>query len=212
VDIEPLDQVAADVSAAGTKFLAVDCDVRSETETAELPARIAGALEPATILVNNAGIYPSVPFAETSYALWREVQSLNVDGAFLVTKALVPQMVAAGWGRIVNVVSAVVFLAPPKMVAYTTSKSALVGFTRALATDLGPTGVTVNALAPGLTRTATALSSAVAADFPRVVESQAVPRAEEADDLVSTLLYMCDEGSAFLTGQTVNVDGGFAKH
>jgi NAD(P)-dependent dehydrogenase (short-subunit alcohol dehydrogenase family) len=153
-----------------------------------------------------------MPFADTTFAEWRRIMALNVDGTFLVTRALLPQLVGQGWGRIVNIASAVVWLGPPGMVAYTTSKSALIGFTRSLATELGPTGVTVNAITPGLTRTERALSSAVAADFPRVVASQAVPRPESPADLTSTLLYICDARSAFLTGQAINVDGGFAKH
>ena len=105
-----------------------------------------------------------------------------------------------------------VWLGPPGMVAYTASKSALIGMTRALASEIGDSGVTVNAITPGLTRTETALSTAVNEQFPHVVSSQAVPRAEEPADLTSVLLFLCDEGSTFVTGQTVNVDGGYAKH
>jgi NAD(P)-dependent dehydrogenase (short-subunit alcohol dehydrogenase family) len=115
--------------------------------------------------------------------------------------------------RIVNVVSAVVFLGPPDLVAYTTSKAGPVGFTRALATELGPADITVNAIAPGLTRTETAArTTGAAGGFERVRDLQCVPRIEEPEDLVSTLLYVCDRGSGFLTGQTINVDGGSAKH
>jgi NAD(P)-dependent dehydrogenase (short-subunit alcohol dehydrogenase family) len=106
-----------------------------------------------------------------------------------------------------------VFLGPPDMVAYTTSKAGLVGFTRALAGAVGEDGITVNAIAPGLTRTATAARTVGAGGgFERVQGLQVIPRVEEAGDLVSTLMYVCDEGSGFLTGQTINVDGGSAKH
>ena len=162
--------------------------------------------------VNNAGVFPVVPFLETSLAEWRRIHGLNVEGTFLVTRALLPQLVAAGWGRVVMVSSAVVFLGPPGMVAYTASKAALVGMTRALAREVGGSGVTVNAITPGLTRTETALTTAVNDQFPHVVAHQTVPEAEEPEDVVSTLLYLCDTGSAFVTGQTVNVDGGYALH
>jgi 3-oxoacyl-[acyl-carrier protein] reductase len=106
-----------------------------------------------------------------------------------------------------------VFLGPPDLVAYTTSKAGLVGFTRALANAVAGTGITVNAIAPGLTRTSTAARTTGAhGGFESVRSMQVVPATEEPGDLVSTLLYVCDEGSGFLTGQTVNVDGGSAFH
>ena len=162
--------------------------------------------------MSNAGVFPVVPFLETTLAEWRRIHGLNVEGTFLVTRALLPQMIAAGWGRVVLVSSAVVWLGPPGMVAYTASKAALIGMTRALAREVGGTGVTVNAITPGLTRTETALTTAVNDQFPHVVARQSVPRAEEPEDVVSTLLFLCDPGSAFVTGQTVNVDGGYALH
>jgi 3-oxoacyl-[acyl-carrier protein] reductase len=165
------------------------------------------------IVVNNAGIYPSIAFEDTTIEDWRRIMRLNLEGPFNVTQAALPHLRAAGWGRVVNITSAVVFLGPPDMVAYTTSKAGLVGFTRALAGAVGEDGITVNAIAPGLTRTATAARTVGAGGgFERVQGLQVIPRVEEAGDLVSTLMYVCDEGSGFLTGQTINVDGGSAKH
>jgi 3-oxoacyl-[acyl-carrier protein] reductase len=138
---------------------------------------------------------------------------LNLDGPFLVTRAALPHLRAAGWGRVVNIVSAVVFLGPPELVAYTTSKAGLVGFTRALANAVGADGITVNAIAPGLTTTETAARTTGAdGGFERVRALQAIPRTESPADLLSTLRYVVDEGSGLLTGQTLNVDGGSAMH
>ena len=212
VDIAPLDATKHAVEETGGTFLAIAADITHEKECAEIPARIAAQVGAATILVNNAGRYPVIPFADTTFAQWRAIHSLNVDATFLMTKALLPGMIEAGWGRIVNIGSAVVWLGPPGMVAYTASKSALLGFTRALASEVGPSGVTVNMIAPGLTRTETALATEVNDQFSFVVAHQCVPRAEEPEDLVSTLLYVCDPASAFLTGQAIAVDGGYAKH
>lgn len=200
------------VAGAG-RFLAVQADITD-------PGQVRAAVEAATarfggvqIVVNNAGIYPPIPFDQTTHADLRRILRVNVEGPFLVTQACLPGMRAAGWGRVVNIASAVVFLGPPELVAYTTSKSALVGFTRALATELGPENITVNCVAPGLTDTATAAATTGAdGGFARVVASQCVPRLARPHDLVSTLLYVCDPGSDFLTGQTINVDGGSAKH
>lgn len=173
--------------------------------------RAVAAVGEAQILVNNAGIYPPIPFEETSVADLRRILRVNVEGPFLVTQALLPCLRRAGWGRIVNIASAAVFAGPPDIVAYTASKAALIGLTRSLATLLGPENITVNAIAPGLTRTETATRSTGAdGGFERVVATQRVPRVAEPADLVSTLLYVCDPGSAFLTGQTINVDGGAA--
>ena len=212
VDVADQDATAERVEAAGSTFLAVRADITSESDCIAVAEAVQQQTGGATILVNNAGVFPVVPFLETTLEEWRRIHSLNVEGTFLMTRSLLPQLIAAGWGRVVNVSSAVVWLGPPGMVAYTASKAALVGMTRALATEVGDTGVTVNAITPGLTRTETALSTAVNDQFPHVVASQAVPRAEEASDLTSVLLFLCDEGSAFVTGQSVNVDGGYAKH
>jgi NAD(P)-dependent dehydrogenase (short-subunit alcohol dehydrogenase family) len=163
------------------------------------------------VLVNNAGVYPSAPFEEVTAEDWRRIMRVNLEAPFLVTRAALPYLKAAGWGRIVNIVSAAVFTAPPTMVPYVASKMGLIGFTRALAAALGPYGITVNAIAPSMVRTATA-ERTVGADggFEYIRDRQAVPHTQEPADLVSTLLYVVDEGSGFLTGQTLNVDGGSA--
>jgi NAD(P)-dependent dehydrogenase (short-subunit alcohol dehydrogenase family) len=197
----------------GGRFLPVPADV---TEPAEVAAAVRAVVDHyggLHIVVNNAGIYPPIAFEDTTLADWRRIMRLNLEGPFLVTQAALPHLRAAGWGRIVNIVSAVVFLGPPDLVAYTTSKAGLVGFTRALASALGPTGITVNAIAPGLTETRTAARTTGAdGGFERVRLLQSVPRTGQPGDLTSTLRYVCDEGSGFLTGQTINVDGGSAKH
>jgi 3-oxoacyl-[acyl-carrier protein] reductase len=201
------------VEAAGGELLPVRCDVRDVESVDAAVGEVVREFGALHVVVNNAGIYPPIPFEDTTLADWRRNMRVNLDGPFLVTRAALPHLRAAGWGRIVNVVSAVVFLGPPDLVAYTTSKAGLVGFTRALATELGPANITVNAIAPGLTRTDTAARTTGAdGGFERVRDLQCVPRIEEPEDLVSTLLYVCDEGSGFLTGQTINVDGGSAKH
>ncbi len=195
------------------RFHPVRADVTDPEEVGAAVEEAAARFGGLHIVVNNAGIYPPLPFEKTALEDWRRIMRVNLDGPFLVTRAALPHMRAAGWGRVVNIVSAVVFLGPPDLVAYTTSKAGLVGFTRALANATGAQGITVNAIAPGLTRTETAARTTGAdGGFERVRGLQAVPAVEEPRDLVSTLLYVCDEGSGFLTGQTINVDGGSAMH
>lgn len=194
-------------------LLPVHCDVTSPDDVESALQQVIAEFGALNVVVNNAGVYPPIPFEDTTIDDWRRIMRVNLEGPFLITQAALPHLRAAGWGRIVNIVSAVVFLGPPELVAYTTSKAGLVGFTRALSTELGGENITVNAIAPGLTRTATATATTGAdGGFERVRDLQSVPRIEEPEDLVSTLLYVCDRGSGFLTGQTINVDGGSAKH
>jgi len=194
-------------------FLPLKVDVTDPADVAAATAQVMEAFGALHIVVNNAGIYPPIPFEETTVDDWRRIMRLNLEGPFLVTQTVLPHLRAAGWGRVVNIVSAVVFLGPPELVAYTTSKAGLVGFTRALANAVGADGITVNAIAPGLTTTETAARTTGAdGGFDRVRARQAVPRTESPADLLSTLRYVCDEGSGFLTGQTLNVDGGSAMH
>jgi NAD(P)-dependent dehydrogenase (short-subunit alcohol dehydrogenase family) len=213
LDIDAMETTARRVETAGGRFLACTADVTVPGQVATAVAQALERFSALHIVVNNAGIFPALPFEETSLADLQRIMRVNVEGPFIVTQAALPHLKAAGWGRIVMISSAVVFLGPPDMVAYTASKSALVGMTRALASALGPLGITVNSIAPGLTATATAARTVGAnGGFERVIGMQCVPKQEQADDLVSALLFVCDEGSAFLTGQTINVDGGSAKH
>jgi NAD(P)-dependent dehydrogenase (short-subunit alcohol dehydrogenase family) len=201
------------VRAAGGRFEGLTADVTDETAVAAAVGTAVDRFGALHIVVNNAGVYPPIEFEKTTLDDWRRIMRLNLDGPFLVTRAALPHLRAAGWGRIVNIASAVVFLGPPDLVAYTASKAGLVGFTRALATAVGGDGITVNAIAPGLLDTPTAAATTGAdGGFERVRALQAVPRTGRADDLVSTLLYVCSEGTGFLTGQTINVDGGSARH
>jgi NAD(P)-dependent dehydrogenase (short-subunit alcohol dehydrogenase family) len=198
---------------AGPRFLGVPADVTDPDAVASAVDKVVTELGGLHIVVNNAAVYPAIPFERTSLDDWRRIMRLNLEGPFIVTRTALPYLRAAGWGRVVNIVSAVVFLGPPDMVAYTTSKAGLVGFTRSLASAVGAEGITVNAIAPGMVHTETAARTVGAnGGFERVRNLQVVPAVEEPGDLVSTLLYVCHEGSGFLSGQTINVDGGSAKH
>jgi 3-oxoacyl-[acyl-carrier protein] reductase len=213
LDITDMTSTRSRIEAVGGTFLGITADVGDEDAVGLAVEAVADHFGGLHIVVNNAGIYPPLEFEKTTLADWRRIMRLNLDGPFLVSRAALPHLRAAGWGRIVNIVSAVVFLGPPDLVAYTASKAGLVGFTRALATAVGPDNITVNAIAPGLTSTETAAASTGAnGGFERVRALQCVPRTGSPADLISTLLYVCAEGSGFLTGQTINVDGGSARH
>ncbi|MFF4349331.1 SDR family NAD(P)-dependent oxidoreductase [Streptomyces sp. NPDC001530] len=207
IDLVPQHETAERV----LDYVELIADVTDEEQVGEALERVIDRFGTLHVLVNNAGVYPESAFEDTTPAEWRRVMRVNLEAPFLVTRAVLPYLKVAGWGRIVNITSAAVLTAPPTMVAYVSSKAGLIGFTRALAAALGPYDITVNAIAPSMVRTATA-EQTVGADggFEHVRAQQAVPKTQEPSDLVSTLLYVVDEGSGFLTGQTLNVAGGSA--
>ncbi|MFI9168828.1 SDR family NAD(P)-dependent oxidoreductase [Streptomyces lincolnensis] len=201
LDLVPQPETAARI----LDYVELVGDVGDETRIGEGLERVIDRFGTLHVVVNNAGVHPAKPFEETTVEDWRRVMRVNLDAPFLVTRAALPYLKAAGWGRVVNIVSSAVFTAPPTMVPYVASKTGLIGFTRALATALGPYGITVNAIAPGPVRTATAEHLRARQAVARTLEPTLEP-----SDLVSTLLYVVDEGSGFLTGQTLNVSGGSA--
>jgi NAD(P)-dependent dehydrogenase (short-subunit alcohol dehydrogenase family) len=220
-----VDVAIADVSAAGEtvklveqigrRALACQCDVASEQSVAAMAGHVEQTFGRCDILINCAGIFPQRDFDAMSYDDWRRVMAINLDGTFLVSKALVPGMKRRGWGRIVNMASSTLGSVVTGFVHYVASKGGIVGFTRALATELGPYGITVNAIAPGLTRSPGTLARAPRAghasmeeEFAAVAQTQAIKRPEVPDDLVGTMAYLTSDDAAFITGQTLNVDGG----
>ena len=170
----------------------------------------------ADIVVNCAGIFPQKNFTDMSYDDWRKVMSTNLDSAFLVSSAFAPGMIERKWGRIVNMASSTLGSVVTGFAHYVASKGGIVGFTRAVATDLAPYGITVNAIAPGLTRSPAHARSRTARRprqhgrgvRKRRADMQAIKRVEVPDDLVGTVSFLTSDDAAFITGQTISVDGG----
>jgi pyridoxal 4-dehydrogenase len=175
-------------------------------------AAVLEAHERVDILVNNAGIYPHTPFAHLTYEQWRRVLGTNLDGVFLCSHAVYPAMAARGYGRIVNVASAVFFIGFPGLAPYTASKGGVIGFTRSLAAEAAEHGITVNAVAPGMIATPGVLEGEEAGLIDAIVTEQAVKRRGMPEDIAECVAYLVSPAASFITGQTVNVDGGHRFH
>lgn len=201
------------VKAAGRRVLAVKCDTSKPAEVAAFAARVEAEFGRCDILVNNVGIYPLVPFEQLSFEQWKQTFEVNVDSQFLMSKAFVPGMKARGWGRIISMSSTVYWLKIDAYTHYIATKAANIGFTRALATELGPHGITVNAIAPSLVRNATTEASPLAAMFDALPQMlQSIPRTQVPEDLTGTAVFLASDDAAFITAQTLAVDGGMVRH
>ncbi len=203
------------VEAAGRQTLAVKCDVSSESAVAEMAKHVNGKFSHVDIVVNCAGIFPQKEFSDMTFADWRKVLATNLDSTFLVTAAFTPGMRARKWGRVVNMASSTLGSVVTGFAHYVASKGGIVGFTRAAATDLAPYGITVNAIAPGLTRSPGTLVreprpgfKTMDDEFNAVAQMQAIKRPEVPEDLVGAVSFLTSDDAAFITGQTLNVDGG----
>lgn len=164
------------------------------------------------ILVNDAAIVPFVAWEDLSFEEWRRVMSVNVDGMFLVTKAVSQVMAAAGYGRIVNIASNTFVAGTPNANHYVTGKGAAIGFTRALASELGKDGITVNAVAPGLTESEGVKAGPHNDGFGYVVPMQAFDRKGQPEDIAPAVAFLTTEEAGWVTGQLLVVDGGHTRN
>lgn len=194
---------------------AVEVDVSDEASVAAMTSQVLDRYGRVDILVNNASLFSTLqmrPFDEIPAAEWDEVMAVNVRGTFLCTRAVAAPMRAARYGKVINISSATVWIGRPNYLHYVTSKAAVIGMTRALATELGPYNITVNAVTPGATQTEIPRATVTPAQAEQIVAGQAIKRREVPGDLVGVVAFLSSPDSDFMTGQTLNVDGGAAFH
>jgi 3-oxoacyl-[acyl-carrier protein] reductase len=203
--------VAAEIVKANGRARAITTDVADPDSVAAMAAAVEKEFGRIDILVNNAAIFSTLemrPFDQIPLDEWEMVLRVNITGAFLCSRAVVGAMRRAGFGRIINMASGAVTLGRPNYLHYITSKAALEGMTRSLARELGPNGITVNAILPGATFTEIERKTVTPEQKERIVAMQCIARPEQPQDLVGTVLFLASDASAFLTGQALTVDGG----
>ncbi len=191
--------------AGGTALaIAADCSDKAAIRAAAQQTR--SDLGPIAILVNNAGIAPFTPFLETDDALFDKVIRINLRGPWLVTRECLPDMLAAGWGRVINITSSSVQTGSPAQGHYVSSKGGLVGMTKALALEFAPTGVTFNMIPPGFIDTPMLRAAPIDAEaFAKTLPMQ---RIGQPEDIAAAAAYLAAEEASYITGQVISTNGG----
>ena len=212
-DMQGLKETEKMVRNLGKQILTSQVDVTNESDTTRMAQEAIEKFSRIDILVNNAAYYYGVkrkPFTEISSDEWDKMMAVNVKGPWICAKAVFETMKAQGQGKIINLTSEVFFTGSHGFIHYVTSKGGVVGLTRALAVELGPHGICVNAVAPGYTDTE---ASRTIADVSKYDTSKTpLKRLETPEDLVGVVAFLASDDSNFITGQTILVDGGRAMH
>jgi NAD(P)-dependent dehydrogenase (short-subunit alcohol dehydrogenase family) len=215
---EVLDETVGAIRAIGRRAAAVVCDVSERRQVDAMVAQVKKDLGDPLILVNNAGIAGSAKLSETTDDMWEAMLRVNATGAFYCMRAVVPMMVEAKWGRVVNLASIAARAGAPYIAAYAASKHALLGLTRAVAAEVAARGVTVNAICPGYVDTEMTDRSAAfisvrtgrdETDARRILEGfSPQKRLMTAEEVASVATYLCSEAARGINGQGIVVDGG----
>ncbi len=206
IDAAGAEKTAELIRAAGGTALAqtVDCSDKAAIQAAA--AQVRAELGSIAILVNNAGIAPFTPFMETDDELFDKVIRINLRGPYLVTKECLPDMLAAGWGRVINITSSSVQTGSPAQGHYVSSKGGLMGMTKALALEFAPTGVTFNIIPPGFIDTPMLRAAPVDADA--FAQTLPMKRIGQPEDIAAAAAYLASEEASYITGQTISTNGG----
>ena len=205
------ESAADELRRQGATALAVEVDVADRASVDAGFRHIRTELGRIEILVTSAGIESFTPVLDITADGWDRIIGVNLTGTFVCVQAVLPDMVAAGWGRIVTISSSSAQSGAPNMAHYAASKGGVIGLTKALAVELARSGITVNTIPPSLVDTPMARNAEAAGDFPGVdVVGPMVPvgRAGTPEDIALACSYLCSEGASYITGQVIGVNGG----
>ena len=215
IDVDAAKSVAETLCGAGLDVVGLGVDIASEEATEALAQAVLDRFGAIEVLINNASLMSVLPrrsWLEIPVQEWDQVMAVNLRGMFLTCRATFPAMKAQKRGKIVNISSSRVWEGTPNRLHYTTSKAGVIGFTRALAREVAAFGITVNAVTPGMTHSDTQIASSSGNYLAASIAGRSIERMQLPSDLVGVVMFLSSPASDFMTGQTINVDGGKSMH
>jgi NAD(P)-dependent dehydrogenase (short-subunit alcohol dehydrogenase family) len=214
IDVDGAESAAAQIVAAGGKAIAIKADLGERGQIEAAVAETRARLGPITILVNNAALESFAPVSEVCEADWDRLMAVNLKGAFILAQAALPDMVAAGWGRIINISAFGAQIGAPNMALYTATKGGLISMTRSMAVELGRQGITVNSVSPGFIDTPMARRAIDGDLFPvpyeQIIATYPIPRLGLPEEIAAAVAFFASEEAGYVTGQLLGVNGGTA--
>jgi 2-hydroxycyclohexanecarboxyl-CoA dehydrogenase len=211
IDEEGAKRAVAELVAAGAKAIASRVDVSNRAQVNAGVERVHAELGPVQILVNNAGITDFCSFMDMTEEKWDRIMSINLKSMLVCTQAVLPDMLAAKWGRIINISSSSAQTGSARMTAYAASKGGVIAFTKALAQELAPTGITVNNVPPGFVDTPMLRGEGVAgmgASVEAVAARSPMGRAGRPENIAAACAFLASDDADYITGHTLSVNGG----
>jgi len=211
VNSEAAQRVAEDLRADGVEAIGIAVDVSDRTSVEDAFAKVRSEFGPVHILVTSAGVVDFAPFTDITVQAWQRLIDVNLTGTFHCCQVAVPDMLAAGWGRIVMISSSSAQRGSPGMAHYAASKGALLSLTKSLAREYGPSGITVNNVPPSGIETPMQHQSQATGNLPpneQMAASIPVGHLGTGDDIAAAVGFLCSPEAGFITGQTLGVNGG----